>query len=162
MRWCPALTHKIRVVPPPVFAEEEVPEKPSVRDGAVRFLFVGVDAYRKGLPDTVEAFSRLRRSEANVRLDVVSRPPAKLAGRIRCQAGARLWPPLARERTASLMADADVYVIPSRADTYGLAAVEAMARGCAVVTSDLAPHPRLPPTASSVFRSPTPAVGVAR
>jgi glycosyltransferase involved in cell wall biosynthesis len=144
-RWRPELSGKIHVVPAAVFAEKAAPEKPSVKDGQVRFLFVGVDALRKGLPETVEAFARLRQIATNVRLDVVSRPPEDLAERIRRQECVRLWPPLSRERTASLMEEADVYVIPSRADTYALAAVEAMARGCAIVTSDIDPLPEVAP-----------------
>jgi glycosyltransferase involved in cell wall biosynthesis len=45
----------------------------------------------------------------------------------------------------ALMAKADIFVFPTRADTYPLPAVEAMAHGCAVIVSDLQPLPEVIP-----------------
>ncbi len=146
LEWCPDLAPKIHVVPAPVFGPfRELPEKPSRNDGLVRLLFVGVDAERKGLPEVVEAFRYLRSKYANVLLDIVSRPPAELRGKIAALDGARLHVSSPTVDVRSLMTEADVFVLPTHADTYALAAVEAMAHGCAVVLSDLEPLPEVAP-----------------
>jgi glycosyltransferase involved in cell wall biosynthesis len=49
------------------------------------------------------------------------------------------------------MAEADVFVLPTHADTYAAAAVEAMGHGCAVVISDLEPLPEVVPDGEAGF-----------
>jgi glycosyltransferase involved in cell wall biosynthesis len=155
LRWCPELAGKIHVVPAPVFVAGGAGRpKPSERDGVIRLLFVGVDALRKGLPELVEAFRTLRTSHSNLRLDIVSRPPDRLRNQIDQIPGARLH--LSSERTdvKAMMADADVLVLPTHADTYALAAVEALAHGCAVIISDLEPLPEVVPEGRVGFNVP--------
>jgi len=146
IEWCPELVAKIHVVPAPVFVDSlQFPKKPSRRDGLVRLLFVGVDAERKGLPEVVEAYRCLRTKHANLLLDIVSRPREDLRRKISALPGATLHLSSPNVDVRSLMARADVFVLPTRADTYALAAVEAMAYGCAVVLSDLEPLPEVAP-----------------
>lgn len=146
LEWCPELAGKVHVIPAPVFViSEEIPEKPSRRDGRLRLLFVGVDAERKGLPEVLEAFRCLRGKHANLLLDIVSRPREDLRWKISALPGATLHLSSPNVDVRSLMARADVFVLPTRADTYALAAVEAMAYGCAVILSDLEPLPEVAP-----------------
>jgi len=143
---CPELAGKVHMVPAPVFAESHVfPEKPSRHDGMIRMLFVGVDAERKGLPEVLEAFQVLKGKYANLRLDIVSRPSEKLRRKVAALQGATLHISSPDVDIPSLMGRADIFVLPTRADTYALAAVEAMAYACAIILSDLEPLPEVAP-----------------
>jgi len=158
--WCPELEEKIWVVPPPVFADTRASmPKPSVRDGIIRVLFVGIDAVRKGLPTVVEAFAAIKAKHPKVELDIVSRPSPELQARIGALSGVRLHLSSFAVDVKAMMARADVFVLPTRADTYALAAVEAMAHGCAVVISDLEPLPEVIPDGEVGFVLPADDVG---
>jgi len=65
--------------------------------------------------------------------------------------GIRLHPPLPHERVFELMREADIFVSPTHADTYAIAAVEAMAHRCAIVISNFDPLPELFPNAEVGF-----------
>lgn len=141
----PELEGKVRVVHPPVFVPQDREWKPSEVDGEIRFLFVGVDAVRKGLPDVLNAFRQLRERHKKIRLDVVSRPSSGLTREITQTEGVHLHLSSSSFDLADLMRDADIFLIPTFADTYALASVEAMAHGCAVIISDLEPLPEVVP-----------------
>ncbi|MFQ5874416.1 MAG: glycosyltransferase family 4 protein, partial [Dehalococcoidia bacterium] len=146
VRWCPELAGRVYVVPAPVFSDNRSPvAKPSKADGVIRLLFVGVDAARKGLPEVVEAMGVLGRRYKHLRLDIVSRPTPQLRRRIEAVDGVRLYISSPEVDVKALMSQADVFVLPTHADTYALAAVEAMAHSCAVVISDLEPLPEIVP-----------------
>ncbi len=149
---CPELADKIYVVPAPIFADPaNPPAKPSLRDGMLRLLFVGVDAERKGLPEVIEAYGAVRQRVDDVRLDIVSRPPAFLQEKIAGLEGAQLHLSSPSIDIKPLMEQADIFVLPTHADTYALAAVEAMAHGCAVIISDLEPLPEVAPDGETGF-----------
>jgi len=155
VHWCPELKEKIFVVPAPVFVNgAETPEKPSVQDGVIRALFAGIDAERKGLPEVLEAYRSLRERVTNVRLDVVSRPSARLQTEIAKLKDARLHVSSPRVDVKVLMRQSDIFLLPTHADTYALAAVEAMAYGCAVIVSDLEPLPEIIPEGEIGFNVP--------
>ncbi len=155
LHWCPELAGKVHVIPAPVFLDEnEVRAKPSLQDGVLRLLFVGIDAVRKGLPEVVEAHRRLREKHHHVRLDIVSRPSDALRAQINALEDAELHLSSPKTDVKSLMACADIFLLPTRADTYALAAVEAMARGCAVIISDLEPLPEVIPDGQVGFSVP--------
>ena len=146
LRWCPELAGKIHVVPAPVFVTNGAGRpKPSEADGVIRLLFVGVDALRKGLTEVIEAFRAIRTRHGNVELDIVSRPPERLRDEITHTPGATLHISSAETDVRRMMADADIFVLPTHADTYALAAVEALAHRCAAVVSDIEPLPEVIP-----------------
>jgi glycosyltransferase involved in cell wall biosynthesis len=82
---------------------------------------------------------------ANLRLDIVSRPSEKLQRKVAALQGVTAHISSPDVDVPSLMARADIFVLPTRADTYALAAVEAMAYGCAIILSDLEPLPEVAP-----------------
>lgn len=159
LRWCPELEAKTHVVPAPVLVPSDVPEtKPSQRDGIIRLLFVGLDPVLKGLPELLDAYEWLRRRHARLHLDIVARRfDRKLRERlweISKPSGAwglRVHPPLPHRRVLELMREADLFVSPTHADTYAIAAVEAMAHRCAIVISNFDPLPELFPDAEVGF-----------
>ncbi|MFH1314610.1 MAG: glycosyltransferase family 4 protein [Candidatus Eisenbacteria bacterium] len=155
LRWCPELAGKIHVVPAPVFVENGAGRaKPSERDGEIRLLFVGVDAVRKGLVEVIEALKTVRTRHRNLRLDIVSDPPARLRDEIERIPEARLHISSEDINVRGMMAEADIFLIPTHADTYALAAVEALAHRCAVIISDLEPLPEVVPDGRVGFNVP--------
>lgn len=105
-------------------------------------LFVGTLEPRKGVDTLVEAFRQVRRTHRDVRLVVV---------------GARGWgkPPdldrpgvvhlghVSDDDLDALYRRADALVYPSHYEGFGLPALEAMARGCPVVTSSASSLPEV-------------------
>jgi glycosyltransferase involved in cell wall biosynthesis len=149
---CPELKEKIHFVPGPVFAGSgSTSAKPSDRDGVIRLLFVGIDAERKGLPEVMEAYRLVRERFEGIRLDIVSRPRADLKRKIGELKDANLLFSSPGIDIRALMEQADIFVLPTRADTYALAAVEAMAHGCATIISDLEPLPEVAPDGETGF-----------
>jgi alpha-maltose-1-phosphate synthase len=104
------------------------------RSGALRVLFVGGCSLRKGLPYLFEAF---RRIESPAELRMVGRPNPALFQRLgglpkfAYAAGVRNGAALARE-----YADADIFVLPSVEDGFGLVTLEAMQSGLPVIVTD--------------------------
>jgi glycosyltransferase involved in cell wall biosynthesis len=160
VNWCPELEEKVHFVPGPVFAAtQEASHKPSLHDGLLRILFVGIDAERKGLPEVVEAYAAVRERFSSIRIDIVSRPSDALQEKIAGLKDAQLHLSSPGVNVNELMERADIFLIPTHADTYALAAVEAMAHGCAIVISDLEPLPEVAPDGETGFVIP---VGDAR
>lgn len=157
---CPELEEKTFLAPAPVFLSAEgLPLKPSFQDGVIRLLFVGVNARLKGLPEVIEAFRPVQRRYPRLRLDIVSRPSAAMRRQIETLSGVRLWPLLAHDEVMALMARADIFVLPTYADTYALSAVEAMGHGAAIIISDLDPLPEICPPGEVGFTVPAGDVG---
>lgn len=157
---CPELEEKIFLAPAPVFLHNESrPFKPSFQDGVIRLLFVGVNARLKGLPEVIEAYRHVRSRYPRLQLDVVSHPSTALRRQIETLFGVRLWPLLAHDEVMALMAQADIFVLPTFADTYALSAVEAMGHGAAVIISDLDPLPEICPPGEVGFTVPAGDVG---
>jgi len=160
VEWCPELVGKVYVVHAPVFVDTDAQlTKPSMRDGMIRLLFLGVDAVRKGLPEVVEAFRILQGKYHHLHLDIVSRPSAKLREKIEVLSGVSLHLSSPKVDVKALMDRADIFVLPTYADTYALAAVEAMAHKCAIVISDLEPLPEVAPDGEVGFNVPAGDVG---
>ena len=116
------------VVQPPGVPLERFAAPPRQANDRVRLLFVGGDFPRKGGPELLRAFSEL---PARCELDVVT--SADLAGSDRVRVHRGLGPD--DPALIELYARADLFVLPTRADTWGHAVVEAMAAGLPVVTT---------------------------
>jgi glycosyltransferase involved in cell wall biosynthesis len=150
--WCPELEKKVHFVPGPVFADGgDLAAKPSHRDGVLRILFVGIDAERKGLPEVIEGYAAVRERFDYIRLDIVSRPSADLQSKIALLKDAQLHLSSPGVDVKALMKQADIFLLPTHADTYALAAVEAMAHGCATIISNLEPLPEIAPDGETGF-----------
>lgn len=104
------------------------------RAGRLRVLFVGGVSLRKGIPYLFDAF---RRVEADAVLRLVGRPHPRLIARL---GGLPPGAELAGVKTGAALdaeyADADVFVLPSVEDGFGLVTLEAMRAGLPVIVSD--------------------------
>lgn len=125
---------RILELPPGVDLDQWHPH-PELRHGEAerlpRLLFVGGDFRRKGGDLLVEACRTVFRGRCE--LDIVTRDPAVTPGPgIRVHA-AEPNSPLLRD----LYARADLFVMPSRAECFGIATVEALASGIPVIAGDV-------------------------
>ena len=124
---------RITVVPPGINLRAYAPPNRAERieDGRpLRLLFVGADFLRKGGDLLVELAQQPE--FANVQFDFVTkayRGPA--AGNIRVFDDVTPNSP----RMIALLRDADLYVLPTRADSHAIATLEAMAMGLPAISS---------------------------
>lgn len=123
---------RIRVIPPGVDVEEWQPRREARRNNRerLRLLFVGGDFVRKGGDILLDVF-RTRFAD-RCELDVVTREALEPPPGVRVH---RAEPnsPLLKE----LYAQADIFVLPTRAECFGIATVEAMASGLPVIAGDV-------------------------
>jgi glycosyltransferase involved in cell wall biosynthesis len=140
---------KITVVPygfrdrsslPPVQARAD--------DGKCRFLFVGQGIQRKGLHHLVRAWQAAGLSDCELTLvcyhidpgirDLITSPSIKLLGR------------QSRDQLQQIYASADVFVMPSLVEGFGLVYLEAIERGCHVIGTHDTGLPDLPLSSDAV------------
>ena len=119
---------------PPGFPDLYAHSPHHVADGNVRFLFIGRDFERKNGPMVVEAFRRVRAIYPDARLTVIGQPAD---GRLLEEEGVdhRFYVPRA-ELISEVYPSADVLLLPSRAEGYGLVIVEAMSAGLPSIAVD--------------------------
>jgi alpha-1,6-mannosyltransferase len=117
-------------------AAQETRHRYGIPSGPVA-LYAGRLAREKELHVVLEAWPRVE-AATGAHLVIVGSGPSEQHFKQRCQAQRVTWLPYERdrERLADLFASADLYVAPGPAETFGLAAVEALASGTPVVSSD--------------------------
>jgi len=125
---------KVRVIPPGVdlrlWTTTERSRSAAEADARVpRLLFVGGDFARKGGPLLLDWYRQHGRGRCEV--DVVTRAAVPDEPGVRVHRGIVGNSPEARR----LYAAADVFVLPTRGECFGIASVEAMATGLPVVTT---------------------------
>ena len=108
-------------------------------DNELQVLFVGGAARRKGLPRVLEAFRMLEKPVRDrLKLKVVSNfqdgpvPGIERVAEVLSNVGASYM--------TELMRKAHIFVFPTQFDTYGRVIVEAMAGGCAIISSNTDPQ----------------------
>lgn len=107
------------------------------RSGSPTILFIGKEYYRKGGDLLLKAFERIRSQIPDARLVMVT------SASIDAVEGVQFIKPCWREDViAELFRKADVFVLPSRLETWGDVIVEAMAFGvpCVVTRNDAMPE----------------------
>ena len=123
---------------------ESVPEAPERTFASPRVLFVGKRWERKGGPQLLEAFRRLRQERADAELWIVGpeEPPAQEAG-IRFHGRISRSSPEGERRLAELYRDATVFAMPSVYEPFGVAFLEAMAYRLPCIGSDRCAMPEI-------------------
>jgi glycosyltransferase involved in cell wall biosynthesis len=134
---------RVVVVPPGVNVEipasTPVPERR--RSGPVRLLFVGRDFDTKAGDQVVAAFRILRsRHGTGVELTVIGPPRWPLS---ELPEGIDFRGPQPREQVDAAMTSHDLFVMPSRFEGFGIAFVEALARGLPCIGRDAFAMPEI-------------------
>lgn len=121
---------RIHVIPPGVDLARWTPAG-TTNDGPLKVLFVGGDFRRKGGDVLLAALDALPPGSADVH--VVSKDSVPRRD------GVHVYADLAPndQRLIDLYRSSDVFALPSRAETFGIAAVEAAAAGLPAVVSDV-------------------------
>lgn len=135
----------IRVVPEGVDAQRFVPRVRTDSGWPFRFLCVGKWEVRKGIEELVRCFAETFASEEAVELVLHAHNPwlpgfdpgdavrRALGGR---ESRVRVSYPMTEPELAALYAACDVFVLPTRAEGWGLPVVEAMACGLPVIVTN--------------------------
>jgi colanic acid/amylovoran biosynthesis glycosyltransferase len=116
--------------------------------GVIRLVFVGRLAHVKGLDVLLPALVQLRTALGDVRLTVVGDGPERsrlttLASTLRLDDVVDFVGAQSPDAVRDLLADADVFVLPSFAEGVPVVLMEAMAAGIPVVTTQIAGVPEL-------------------
>jgi glycosyltransferase involved in cell wall biosynthesis len=119
---------RIDVVPPGVDLSLWTPGT-TRSAGPLRILFVGGDFHRKGGPTLLDAFRALPKGAAE--LHVVTRTQLAPEDGVHTYYGIQPNSP----HLIELYQQADVFVLPTEAEAFGIAAVEACAAGLAVIAT---------------------------
>ncbi len=126
---------KITVVPPGIDLELwDFPERATRAGGAVNALFVGGDFARKGGNTLLEAFAALP-GGANMHLHLVTQTEG-VGDNLKNVTVYRNVKPNS-ETLRGLFAQADLFVLPTQGDTFGLVALEALAAGLPIITTHI-------------------------
>lgn len=131
---------RVTVVPYGFEATLEAPLR--TREGPARFLFVGQGLQRKGLHHLLRAWREVDPTTARLTLVCYAIDPgiAELAN----QPGVELLGRQSRAQLDGLMRRADVFIMPSIVEGFGLVYLEALAAGCHVVGTANTGLPDLP------------------
>ncbi|MAT06302.1 MAG: glycosyl transferase family 1 [Acidimicrobiaceae bacterium] len=124
---------RVVINPPGVDLAAWAPGVRSIRPGDApgRVLFVGADFDRKGGRDLLEWHRSL--PDGSVRLDIVTRTEVEPSPSVFVHRGLTANSPALR----ALYRDADVFVLPSHGECFGIATIEAMASALPVVVTDV-------------------------
>lgn len=123
---------RIHVIPPGVDTRWWRPAGHLESDGRVRLLFVGGNFERKGGALLLDVFRRLQLHE-RAELHVVTRDPIQAEAGVVIHRGMQNNSP----ELLALYQQADAFILPTQADCFSIASIEAMATGLPVVASDL-------------------------
>lgn len=118
------------------------------RSSAFHILFVGGNMQRKGLPVLIEAAPQILRELPNAEFWIVGEDAAVLRMKALCRAKGvdsnfRFWGWKPHSALLELYAQADVFVMPSLAEAFGVVFLEAMACGVPVIGSSVGGIPEI-------------------
>jgi glycosyltransferase involved in cell wall biosynthesis len=104
-----------------------------------RFLFVGTQFEIKGGEALLRAFTRVFSRQPNCKLDIVTHMPSELAHLSSACPGITVHEAhyTRDEIHAKFMKNADVLVLPTYVESFGMVALEALAHGLALVVTDV-------------------------
>jgi len=139
---------RVRVIPPGVDLDRWPPTRHYGEGNPMRILFVGGDFERKGGGLLLDVFRQRLRDRCELHLVTRSDVPT--------ERGVRVYRGFAPNDPAlrALYASCDIFALPTRADCFSLASIEAMAAGLPVVTSGVGGIPEIVAEGESGFLTP--------
>ena len=124
--------------------------RPYANDRVFRFLTVGKYEQRKSMDETIEAFAQTYANHETIELVIKSNyfanQDAKLQALEQKIASFKLnnvrliWGDMTSEQIADLYQSCDIFVLPSRAEAWGLPLIEAAASGMPIITTNYSGH----------------------
>lgn len=112
-------------------------QEKSGHSGPVRILFVGGDFYRKGGQLLLDAFNKLEPNTAE--LHIITRSEVEMRDSVFVYNNLQANSP----ELISKFQEADVFVFPTLADSFGIVALEAMAMGLPIIGTNIAALPEI-------------------
>lgn len=131
---------KIKVIPPAFTTSSyEIEHK------SKNVLFIGRDFYRKGGDVALKVFERLKKSFENVRLIFVGKIEDKqtLEKVKKDKAITYFSHASKKDLHGEIFPSADIFLLPTTAEAYGMSIIEAMSKGLPVVTSRVSAIPEV-------------------
>lgn len=122
---------------------DELPDAPRRAPGPPRFLFVGKDFPRKGGPEVVEAFARVRADFPEAELWLVGPTDAPSVPGVRNFGLISRSTPEGDERVRRIYREATAFVMPSRYEPFGFVFLEAMSFALPCVVADACAMPEI-------------------
>lgn len=104
-----------------------------------RFLFVGTQFEIKGGDALIKAFRRVYERRGNCTLDAITHLPNKFDGFVKGCEGIQVYDArFTRDEVHTrFMLNADVLVLPTYVESFGMVALEALAHGLAIISTDV-------------------------
>lgn len=136
-----------RITIVPYGFETSLVAAPRLQDGPAQFLFVGQGLQRKGLHHLLRAWRNVDPARARLTLVCYSIDPG-IAEMAR-QPGVELLGRQDRSALDAIMQRADVFIMPSLIEGFGLTYLEALAAGCHIVGTANTGLPDLPLSAAA-------------
>ncbi len=140
---------RTEVIPPGVDVQRWCPGPERTDRDEVRLLFVGGELRRKGGDLLIDA---MRDLPDHVHLTVVTKTEVPATERVTVVSDLQPNDP----RLIELFRTSDVFVLPTRAETFGIAAVEASAAGLPVIATDVGGLPDIVSHGETGLLLPTP------
>lgn len=139
---------RLRIVSPGCDRISPPPEKDCRSSGRLQALAVAQWIPRKGIDTLVQAWGMLQRDDATLVLIGETNADSVYAARVREQISAaqraiQVWGAVTDAELAGAYASADVFVLPSRYEGYGMVYAEALLHGLPIVACDTGPVPEL-------------------
>ncbi|MGO3146352.1 MAG: glycosyltransferase family 4 protein [Leucobacter sp.] len=131
----------VQVIPNAVTLPPELPQEKPWDFSQLRMIFVGSLVETKGVMEALEALIELRHRGYDAKLTIIGSGPLKDAlERLATDAGVlsqlHLTGQLSPKAVVSYLQDANIALMPTRFETFGVALAEAMASGIPTVTGD--------------------------
>jgi glycosyltransferase involved in cell wall biosynthesis len=129
--------HKAKVHYP--YMQQAVSDIELNSDPVCRFLFIATQFEIKGGKALLQAFKRLHDKHSDCRLDVITHLPDEFKPLVSACDGIVVYEAnfSRQEIHRRFMRHADVLVLPTFVDSFGMVALEALAHGLALITTDL-------------------------
>lgn len=111
-------------------------------------LYVGGNMQRKGVPDLIRATSIIRNSIPKIRVVIVGKDPIVpklivLSKKLGVEENIEFMGYMSHDKLVSLYSQADLFVMPSLIEAFGVSILEAMAAGVPVIATNVGGIPEI-------------------
>lgn len=118
--------HKIQVIP---LGFPEIKDRELKNNNKIRFIYAGTSNVRKGIHQLLEVWKDTFNNNNDVELYIVGRYDLPTIYREKCPLNVVFIDSIPRDELLNNFCDADVLVLPTLADGFGMVITEAMSRG---------------------------------